>query len=94
MENFVFDTYASGKDFIGRKNECQALSNMLDYRENVVIYEPPKSGKLSLIRKVLSNKHMNEKKLFDVAEVDLFNVRKIEDFLMKFAAAEIGRAHV
>lgn len=89
MENFVFDTYASGKDFIGRRNECQALSNMLDYRENVVIYEPPKSGKLSLIRKVLSNKHMNEKKLFDVAEVDLFNVRKIEDFLMKFAAAVI-----
>lgn len=89
MDNFIFDHYVSGKDFVGRRNECAALANLLDKRENVAIYEAPKTGKRSLIRKVLSNMRVNEKKQFCVADLDLFNVRKIEDFLIKFGSAVI-----
>ena len=42
---FIYDTYVTGKNFIGRKTECNMLGNLLDKHENVVIYEPPKAGK-------------------------------------------------
>ena len=52
---FVYDKYVTGKNFVGRKTECTVLANRLDAGENVCIYEPPKSGKMSLVQQSLYN---------------------------------------
>ena len=82
---FVFDRYVTGKNFIGRKT---VLSNLLEAGEQVVIYEPPKSGKMSVVQQTLYNMRSAGKQ-FAVAWVNLFNVRTLEDFLVKYGTAVI-----
>ena len=74
---FVYDNYVTGKCFVGRKYDCTILGNLLDAKEHVVMYEPPKSGKMSLIQQTLYN--MRESS----------NVRTLEEFLIKFGTAVI-----
>lgn len=85
---FVYDRYVTGKNFIGRKSDCNALSNMLEAGEHMVIYEPPKAGKTSLIQQSLFNMRASGK-LFMVGNVDFFNVRTLEEFLVRFGTAVI-----
>ena len=85
---FVYDRYVTGKNFIGRKTECNILGNLLEAGEQVVIYEPPKSGKMSVVQQTLYNMRSAGKQ-FVVAWVNLFNVRTLEDFLIKFGTAVI-----
>lgn len=80
---FVYDRYVTGRSFIGRKKECDILANLLDAGEHVVMYEPPKTGKMSLIQQTLINMRSAGKQ-FITTHVDLFNVRTLEDFLVKF----------
>ena len=83
---FVYDRYVTGKSFVGRKKECDILANLLDAGEHVVMYEPPKTGKMSLIQQTLMNMRSSGKQ-FITTHVDLFNVRTLEDFLVKFGSA-------
>ena len=83
---FVYDRYVTGRSFVGRKKECDILSNLLDAGEHVVMYEPPKSGKMSLIQQTLMNMRSAGRQ-FVTAHVDLFNVRTLEDFLVRFGTA-------
>ena len=85
---FVYDRYVTGKNFVGRKTDCNILSNLLEAGEHVVMYEPPKSGKTSLFQQTLFNMRASGK-LFMVGHVDLYNVRTVEDFLVRFAMAVI-----
>ncbi len=85
---FVYDKYVTGKNFIGRKKECNILGNLLEAGENVYLYGPRKSGKTSLIQQTLFDMRMAGK-TFPVAHVELRNVRTIEDFLLRFANAVI-----
>lgn len=80
---FVYDRYVTGRNFIGRKKECDILANLLDAGEHVVLYEPPKTGKMSLIQQTLMNMR-SAGKPFVTTHVDLFNVRTLEGFLVKF----------
>ncbi len=80
---FVYDRYVTGRSFVGRKKECDILSNLLGAGEHVVMYEPPKAGKMSLIQQTLMNMRASGKQ-FVTACVDLFNVRTLEEFLVKF----------
>lgn len=84
--SFIYDKYVTGKNFIGRKTDCTILSNLLEAGENVYIYGPPESGKMSLVQQTLFNMRMSGKP-FVVGQVDLFNVRRTDDFLLKFGAA-------
>ena len=52
---FVYDKYITGKYFLGRKKECSVMANLLAAREHISLYEPPKTGKMSLIRQTLIN---------------------------------------
>ena len=52
---FVYDRYVTAKYFVARKKECSILANLLTAGEHVVIYEPPKTGKMSLIQQTLIN---------------------------------------
>ena len=85
---FVYDKYVTGKNFIGRKMDCTILANLLDAGENVYIYGPPESGKMSLVQQTLFNMRMTGRH-FTVGLLDLFNVRTVEDFLLRFGAAVI-----
>ena len=75
----------TGKSFVGRKKECDILSNLLDAGEHVVMYEPPKTGKMSVIQQTLMNMRSAGKQ-FVTVHVDLFNVRSLEDFLVRFGS--------
>ncbi len=85
---FVYDKYVTGKNFIGRKRDCNILSNLLEAGENVYIYGARNTGKFSLIQQTLFNMRMDGNP-FLVAHIDLRNVRTLEDFLLKYASAVI-----
>lgn len=85
---FIYDRFVTGKNFIGRKAECTILSNLLESGENVFIYGRPKSGKMSVVQQTLFNRRMAGRQ-FMVAHVSLFNVRNLEQFLLKFGTAVI-----
>ena len=85
---FIYDNYVTGKNFVGRKLECNILSNLLEAGSQVSLYEPPKSGKMSVIQQTLFNMRSVGKQ-FSVAWVNLFNVRTVYDFLKKFGTAVI-----
>lgn len=85
---FIYDKYVTGKSFVGRRVECTILSNLLEAGENVYIYGHSEAGKMSLVQQTLYNMRMSGKP-FMVGQVDLFNVRRVEDFLLRFGAAVI-----
>lgn len=85
---FVYDTYVTGKSFVGRKMDCTILGNLLEGGENVVMYEPLKSGKMSVIQQTLFNMRATGKQ-FMVIHVNMFNARKLEDFLVKLGTSLI-----
>lgn len=86
---FVYDSYVTGKNFIGRKTDCNTLANLIEAGEHVAIFEPPKSGKMSVIQQALYNMRAAGKQ-FVVVRVNLFNVRNINDFLVKFGTSVVG----
>ena len=85
---FVYNKYVTGKNFIGRRSDSTVLSNLLSAGENVTIYEPPKSGKMSLVEQTLFNMRI-QGKLFLVAEVNLLDVRSCEVLLRRWGDAVI-----
>ena len=85
---FVYNKYVTGKNFIGRRSDSTVLSNLLSAGENVTIYEPPKSGKMSLVEQTLFNMRI-QGKLFLVAEVNLLDVRSCEVLLKRWGDAVI-----
>ena len=85
---FAYDNYVTGKNFVGRKMDCNILGNLLEKGEHVVIYDPPKSGKMSVIQQTLFNMRALGKQ-FAVVRVNMFNIRSIEQFLIAFGSAVI-----
>ena len=85
---FVYDRYVTGKCFVGRKMDCNILGNLLEAGEQVVMYEPPKSGKMSVIQQTLFNLRAKGKQ-FVVIHVNMLNVRTLEDFLVKYGTSVI-----
>lgn len=85
---FIYDKYVTGKNFIGRRMDSIVLSNLLEAGENVYIYGPPESGKMSLVQQTLFNMR-GASRQFMVGQVDLFNVRSSNEFVIKFGSAVI-----
>ncbi len=88
---FIYDKHVTGRNFIGRRKECTILANLLKAGEHVSIYEPPKTGKMSLINQTLIDLRNNGVQ-FIVAFVDMMNVRTLSDFLLKFGTAVMKSA--
>lgn len=86
---FVLDKYVTGKDFIGRKEESKILGNLLSQGEHVVMYEPAKSGKKSLLQQTLFNMKMQGRQ-FTVTQMSVFNLRTSEDFLLRLGSTAMG----
>ena len=85
---FVYDKYVTGRSFVGRKMDCNILGNLLEAGEHVVMYEPPKSGKMSVIQQTLFNLRAKGNQ-FMVIHINMLNVRTIEDFLVKYGTSVI-----
>ena len=83
---FIYDRYVTDRNFIGRRMERQILSNLIRAGEHISIYEPPKTGKMSLVNQVFRDLRDGGTQ-FLVAFVDMLNVRTLEDFLVKFGSA-------
>ena len=88
---FVYDRYVTAKNFIGRKKECGVLSNLLEAGEHVVMYEPPKTGKMSLIQQTLINMRSSGRQ-FMIVCVDMFNVRTMQEFMIRFGTTVMKAA--
>ena len=78
---FVYNRPVSGRNFIGRKTEVPVLANLLREGENVVMYEPPKSGKDSLLQQVFYDMKLSGMQ-FNIATLSLIGVRSINDFCL------------
>lgn len=87
-EVFVYSKFVTGKNFIGRKKEVSILANFLSQGENVVIYEPAKTGKMSLIQQACYNLQLSGSNIA-VAEVSLLNVRSAEQLMVKLGSTVI-----
>lgn len=83
MENpFIYDKFVTGKNFIGRKNECEEVIKILKEGGNLSIYEPAKNGKKSLIHQSLT-KLKEEGVTFMFASISLFNTRDFHSCIKK-----------
>ena len=85
---FIYNGYVTDKNFIGRSMERRILANLIKAGEHVSLYEPPKTGKMSLLMQVFLDLK-NERTQFVGVMVDMLNVRTLDDFLIKFGTSVI-----
>jgi len=85
---FVYYRYVTGKNFLGRKEDCRILGNLLSQGEHVSIYESPKSGKMSVIQQTLLNIRVSGMQ-FVVGQFNLLNVRTVASFLQRYGSTAI-----
>ncbi|MBO7510599.1 MAG: ATP-binding protein [Bacteroidales bacterium] len=81
---FSYDRSVTGKQFLGRKSECERLLSAILAGENIALFSAPKSGKSSLISQVLLQLK-EEGKPVSFCKVQAGNAIRIEDFLGNFA---------
>jgi len=85
---FTYDTYVTGKKFVGRKDDVRRFINLLTSGENIAVYGEPGVGKMSLIQESLTEARLEGMNL-NIAMVDFTRVRKLEDVLVAFASGVI-----
>ena len=85
---FIYYKPVTGKYNIGRRSEQTVVANLLEQGENVVIYEPAKTGKKSLMQQMFFNMRASGKQ-FTTAEVPMLQVRSTEEILLAFGSAVI-----
>lgn len=83
---FQYNRPVTGKHFVGRALETRIFVNMLSQGENVVIYEPPKTGRKSLVQQGFFNMKMANRQFVPV-NVSLLDIRSLEDFAMRLATS-------
>ena len=88
---FLFNKYVTGKNFVGRRSDCVTLASMLSHGNNVAIWEPPKSGKMSAIQQSLYSLRQSGYS-FILCELDLLNIRAPQQFVRKLAGCLIQAA--
>ena len=82
---FIYNKYVTGKHYIGRKSEGMILGNLLSQGENVVIYEPAKTGKMSLIQQTFYNMRISGAQ-FEVAEFTMLGIRGTKAFMLRLGS--------
>ena len=85
---FPYSQYVTGKNFVGRKADVTLLGNLLSQGEHVVMYEPPKTGKTSLVQQALLSMRMAGKP-FTVGQFSALNIRTLEDFLLRMGSTVV-----
>ena len=85
---FIYNKFVTGKNFIGRRGDCTILGNMISQGEHVSLYEPPRSGKTSLIQQTLFSLRMSGRN-FTVGQFSVLNIRTVEEFLVRYGSTVI-----
>lgn len=84
----MYNKYVTGQHFIGRKEDCAILGNLLAQSENVVIGEPFGTGKKSLVHQVFTKMKVSGER-FSVGEMTALDIRRSEDFVKRLGTAVI-----
>lgn len=82
---FEYNKPVTGEHFIGREKEVAKLKGLIKLKKNALLYGPPKIGKRSIVYNAISEL-LKEKHPLEVCAVDLFNIRCLEDLLIKIAS--------
>ena len=85
---FPYAQYVTGKNFVGRKGDVTLLGNLLGQGEHVSLYEPPKTGKTSLVQQTLFSMRMSAKS-FTAGQLSVLNIRTPEAFLLRYGSTVI-----
>lgn len=83
---FIYDKYVSGKNFIGRKREVTLVQNLLQQGEHIVMWEPPKTGKTSLIQQSLFNMRVSGNR-FTAVQFSIMDIRNVDSFLERLGSS-------
>lgn len=84
----MYNKYVTGQRFIGRKEDCAILGNLLVQSENVVIGEPFGTGKKSLVHQVFTKMKVSGER-FSVGEMTALDIRRGEDFVKRLGTSVI-----
>lgn len=85
---FLYNKFVTGQNFIGRKDDCTILGNLLSQGENVVIWEPFGAGKKSLVHQVLTNLKVSGSR-FISGDMTALDIRSCETFIKRYGNAVI-----
>lgn len=89
--NFPYAQYVTGRNFVGRRTDVTLLGNLLTQGEHVVMSEPPKTGKTSLIQQTLYS--LRAKGVtFTVGQFSALNIRTPEDFVLRLGSTLLRMA--
>lgn len=80
---FEYSKYVFGSNFIGRNKELSLFCNLVRERNNILMYAPARTGKKSIIYNSLE-KLRQESYDFTVCNINLFNIRCVEAFMLKY----------
>lgn len=87
---FNYSKPVSNKEFLGRKEDCRLLATFLNQGENVTIYEPPKTGVMSIINQTFTNMK-NSGVQFTTVEYSILSTRSVSQFCIRLGSAIIGK---
>ena len=85
---FIYYRYVTGKNFFGRREDCTILGNLLAQGEHIVMYEPPKTGKTSVIQQTLLNLRVTGRQ-FSIGQFNLMNIRSLASFLTRLGSTAL-----
>ena len=88
---FNYSRPASGKNYIGRKQETAALGNLLSQGENVILCAPPKTGKTSLIDQAVFAQRVGSRKCIAV-RCSLLDIRSVSAFVLRLGSSVLAAA--
>lgn len=80
---FFYTDIVTGPAFIGRDKEVARICDLIRSKNNILIYGPARIGKRSLIQNAL-NKLSQESYRYTLFKVNLFNIRCIEAFMLRY----------
>lgn len=88
---FPYSQYVTGKNFVGRKADITLLGNLLAAGEHIVLSEPPKTGKTSLVQQTLLTMKMQGKS-FAVGQMSALNIRTAGELLLRMGSTVLRMA--
>lgn len=88
---FPYSQYVTGKNFVGRSRDVTLLGNLLSQGEHIVLSEPPKTGKTSLVQQALVSMKMQGRS-FAVGQMSALNIRTLEELLLRLGSTVIMMA--
>lgn len=89
--NFPYAQYVTGRNFMGRRSDVTLLGNLLTQGEHVVLSEPPKTGKTSLIQQTLYSLRVKGV-TFTVGQFSALNIRTPQDFVLRLGSTLLRMA--